>query len=946
MKSTIAFSLVLAGAFITVAPSHAADPVVLPNGLSITPGAVPHAVELALNPRVPGKPNLNLSQPVTTVLSPDGTRLLTSGFNKERGVKGGATNEYVFVYDTTVFPPRQLQALPVANSFCGLAWNPNGREFYVSGGVDDKIYVFNRSARGTFRRAAEVKLGHARGNGLTSNLPAPLNANAPKPMTAGIAVNQSGSLAVVANFYNDSITVIDLKTRTVRREVDLRPGVQNAAQTGQPGGTYPYWVAIRGDETAYVSSPRDREVVAVNLNDSTVVGRVQVTGQPNRIVLNRAGDTLFAAVDNADAVAMVDLKTNQVVANIGTTAPESMLPSANLPKGANPNSLVLSADERTLYVTNGGTNSVAVIDVNARRVRGLMPTGWYPGSISLSADGKNFFVAVGKSMPGPNKGWCRGDVKAAPIPDCAKQPNSYVYNLEEGSLLAAPLPAPAELAALTQVVAENNHFDVVKTRGLNPTIAALRRSIQHVIYVVKENRTYDQVLGDLEIGNGDSTITEFPEPLSPNHHALARNFVTLDNFLDSGEVSGVGWNWTVAARTTDYTEKTVPTNYAGRGFEYDWEGFNRNINVGIASMPERIRQQPLLNLNGATPDLNLLVGPADVAAPDSAAGDPGSGYIWDEAIRAGLTVRNYGFFCDPSYYEKANPAYLPISNAPFAEQKRQAVPGTRSLQSITDPYYRSFDMNASDFYQYKEWEREFDGYVQNRNLPNLSLVRLAHDHFGSFGTAANGINTPGIQMADNDYALGLLVEKVARSPYASNTLIFVIEDDAQDGPDHMDAHRSIAYVLGPHVKQGAVVSHRYNTVSMVRTIEAILGLEPSSLYAAAAEPMTEVFDLNQTTWSYTPIVPDILRNSTLPLPARTAANSLPQTPSVVAFAKDRRDAAWWQRQLGDMDFEVEDKLDTDEFNRELWLGMMGNKPYPKARNGVDLRAQRVKFWRN
>jgi YVTN family beta-propeller protein len=625
---------------------------------------------------------------------------------------------------------------------------------------------------------------------------------------------------------------------------------------------------------------------------------------------------------------------------ISVVAPSSVLPGANLPKGANPNSLILSPDEQTLYVTDGGTNAIAVVDVASSQVKGLIPTGWYPNSVSLSADGKYFYVANSKSMAGPNTGNCRADVKAPKIPDCARQANNYVYWLQKGSLLVAPVPGAVELDALTKQVAKNNRFDVVRTRLQDPVMEELRQHIQHVIYIVKENRTYDQVLGDLEAGNGDPSIAEFPEPLTPNHHALARNFVTLDNFLDSGEVSGVGWNWTVAARTTDYTEKTVPPNYAGRGFEYDWEAMNRNINIGIATLAERVKAQPLL---GSSPDPNLVPGTADIAAPDSASGEVGSGYLWDEALRAGKTVRNYGIYCDLSRYDnpKTNKGFIPISKTPFKDGIVQAIPSAKALQSMTDPYFRSFDQKDSDYFRFKEWEREFDGYVAQGNLPNLTLLRLAHDHFGDFKDALYGINTPGLEMTDNDYAVGLVAEKLSKSPYAGNTLIFIIEDDAQDGPDHVDAHRSIAYVVGPYVKQHAVVSERYTTVSMVRTMESILGLEPSGLYAAASAPMSEVFDLNQTSWTYTAKVPDLLRTSQLPLPAATAENSLPRTPDVLAYSKDRHSAAYWQKKLGDMDFDVEDKLDSARFNRELWKGMMGSKPYPKQRSGKDLSQNRV-----
>jgi len=945
MRSRYAFAAVLFSASLT--PVRGADPILLPNGLTITPAAVPHSTRIALNPHTAGRPNFTMGQAVTTALSPDGTQLLvlTSGYNRGPGALADFP-EYVFVYDVTAYPPRQVQAVPVPNSFCGLAWNPNGQEFYVSGGADDAVHVFSRRGLGYYHAAA-IALGHAHGNGLLSDAPAPASSEAPKPMVAGIAVNRSGTVAVAANFYNDSVSLVDLKSRAKTAELDLRPGVQDSSKTGVPGGEYPYWVAIGGDERAFVSSPRDREIAVVSLGARpAVTARIAVPGQPNRVLLNKAGDRLFAALDNADAVAVIDTGALKVLETIGVTAPADLLPGRNLPRGANPNSLALSPDEKTLYVTDGGTNAVAVVSLDAppgSRVTGLIPTGWYPNSVSVSADGGTLYVVNGKSMPGPNPGNCRGDARAPKIPDCSKQPYNYVLTLEKATLWSAPIPRGAELQALTNRVAENNHFAAVRAAIEDPLMARLRQHIKHVIYVVKENRTYDQVLGDLEKGDGDPSLAEFPEPVTPNHHALARNFVTLDNFLDSGEVSGVGWNWTVGGRTTDYTEKTVPVNYAGRGFEYDWEGANRNVNVGIGQLPERLKAQPLLQPDPRKPaDPNLLPGTADVAAPDSETGEAGSGYIWDEALRAGLTVRNYGTYCDPSRYAdpKTNLSYFPMSKTPFADKLEQAVPATKSLMDKTDLYYRGFDQNYSDFFLYREWEREFDQFAAQRNLPGLSLVRLAHDHFGDFGTALYGINTPALQISDNDYALGLLVQKVAHSPYANDTLIFVIEDDAQDGPDHVDAHRSIAYIAGPYVKQGAVVSERYTTVNMLRTIEAVLGLRPSSLYSAANPPMTEVFDLSQSNWTYSAAVPELLRATALPLPARAAAGPAPNAARLLAESRNRHNAAWWQKRLGGMDYDEEDKLDTPRFNRVLWKGLMGDLPYPTRRSGRNLRENR------
>jgi len=296
---------------------------------------------------------------------------------------------------------------------------------------------------------------------------------------------------------------------------------------------------------------------------------------------------------------------------------------------------------------------------------------------------------------------------------------------------------------------------------------------------------------------------------------------------------------------------------------YDYEGANRLVNIGIAAPGDRLQANPI------TPqDPNLLPGTADVAAPDSSEGDVGAGYLWDGALRAGLTVRNYGFYLDLVRYQL--PAPLDILNIPapvnpFAAGVVQAYPAKAALGPYTDPYFRGFDNTYPDFFRYQEWAREFDQFVANGNLPSLSLVRFMHDHTGNFDTARFGVNTPEAQVADNDYAVGLLLEHLAASPYADSTLVFVIEDDAQDGPDHVDAHRSTAYIAGPFVKQGAVVSTRYNTVNFVRTIKDVLGIDAFGINDGTAEPMADVFDLTQTDWDFTSKVPGILRNtSTLP----------------------------------------------------------------------------------
>ena len=529
------------------------------------------------------------------------------------------------------------------------------------------------------------------------------------------------------------------------------------------------------------------------------------------------------------------------------------------------------------------------------------------------------------SNTGPNPDACRDNLSIASGSSavCAAA-NQYSWQLTKAGFLTAPVPTRSELARLTRQVAQNIGMRWRLEDAKDALVmAAVRRRIKHVIYVVKENRTYDQVFGDLPRGNGDPSLAIL-SPFSPNHKKLAMDFVLLDNFHDSGTVSGDGWNWSTAGRANDYTQKTVAVNYGGRGFSYDWEGANRNVNVGLPGLAERQAQNP------AYPnDPNLLPGVADVAAPDSPGGEAGTGYLWDSALRAGLTIRNYGF------YVANQPVASSTFRTPFASGVPQSAPLNAALAPHTDLYFRGYDQTNADFWLYKEWEREFDQYVAGNNLPNLMFVRLPHDHFGNFGTAIDGVNTVETQMADNDYAVGLLVEKVANSIYRDSTLIFVVEDDAQNGGDHMDAHRSIGLVIGSFVKRGTVVSEHYTTVSMIRTIVDVLGMESPGLNDALAEPMAEIFNTKPQPWSYEAEVPPVLFSTQLPLPPQANA------AAGAAHARPLRSADYWARAMAEQNFEREDDLDPEAFNRALWIGLRGEGvPYPTIRHRRDMRHQR------
>lgn len=941
-----------------VKPGHFQEPpsleteAVLPTGMTITPMAAEGAMFVPLNPGLADFPAYVAGQPVTSVVSPDGKTLLvlTSGYNEMDDASGRRirrdSNENVFVFDISRDKPEQKQVLPVRNTFDGIAWNPNGKEFYVAGGVDDDVHVFAQDNGQWAEAMPEIKLGHKHGLGIDV-----------KPEAAGIGVTADGKKLVVANFENDSVSVVDVATHEKTAELDLRPGASDAKERGVAGGEFPFWVVTKGNDTAFVSSPRDRQIVVLDISGKPKVkARIKVPGEPGKMILDRAEKYLYAALATDDEVAMIDTTSNWVADVIDTTAPLSIYSNSSGLKGSNPNSLALSPDEKWLYVTNGGANSVALIEADSAAppqplispkgektrvvhlTSGLIPTGWYPSSVSVSADGKMLYVLDTKSVPGPNPGACRNTTSIARggLDRCYAQ-NEYILQLNKGGFEALPVPEADALASLTKQVAQNDHYVSDSQRAANEKkMEFLHEHIQHVIYIIKENRTYDQVLGDLPEGNGDPKLTVVGKAISPNHHALAQQFVDLDNFDCSGDVSGEGWNWSTAARASDVVENTYPINYADRGLTYDYEGENRNINVGIASPAARRKDNP------ETPaDDNLLPGTNDVDAPDGPGGDAGTGYLWDAALRAHLTLRNYGFFLEGGRYggRRGTKGIIPVIRDPYKTKTRVAFPDKAALMTVTDPYFRGFDLALPDYWRLQEWKREFDGYVKSGKMPNLELVRLMRDHFGDFGAAIDGTGTVEDEMADNDYAIGKLIEDVAHSPFAKSTVIFIVEDDAQNGPDHVDAHRSPALIAGAYVKQGAVVSTHYDTVNVLRTIEDILGMKPMGINDAVAEPMADVFTTEEKPWTYTASVADVLRSTQLPIGKASAGGGA----SVQSgnYAKPKHDAAYWAARTKGMDFSVEDHVDAEKFNRIIWEGLAGKDvAYPTARDGRNLRKNR------
>jgi YVTN family beta-propeller protein len=536
----------------------------------------------------------------------------------------------------------------------------------------------------------------------------------------------------------------------------------------------------------FVSCERDGAVVVIK---DGVAGAPIITGaNPSRLTVSADGKSLYVANGGSDTVSEIDVASESLKRTI-LLRPASM---RNLPIST---PLAVATGEGVLYVACGDLNAVAVVNATNGQLKGLIPTGWYPSAVAVH--GGSLFVASAKGVEalhpngkptGPAGAW-----------------GKYPPNIIEGTVSKIDIGgAMANLSKLSVLVLENDRLSSRPLGLKNP-------GITHVIYVIKENRTYDQVFGDIKEANGDASLVMFGADVTPNQHALARRFTLLDNFYDCAEVSADGWNWSTSGMVNEFTARNVVNNYSGRWPNYDFEGTN----------------------SGFAPDLEGLT---DVATA------PG-GYLWDNAAKHHVSYRNYGFFVRGMKATRGTPVQM--------EGRKKA------LQDHTDASFPDFDMNFADSDLWKridksaraqkktfgsfgsvsrfdEWKREFDSFVHDGNMPALQLVRLPRDH--TSGTAA-GQWSPRAMVADNDFAVGKLVEAVSHSPFWKTTAICILEDDAQSGFDHVDCDRSIALVITPYMERGRHDSRFYNTDSMLRTMELLLGLPPMNGFDATSDPI-------------------------------------------------------------------------------------------------------------
>jgi DNA-binding beta-propeller fold protein YncE len=764
----------------------------LPTGLRLDPVGTQH--------------DLRAAMPLTMVLAPGGRSLvLSSAGYREPGLD---------VVDRRT--GAMTQSLPQTAAFLGLAFAPDGSTLFTSGANQDVVYRYTW-ANDRAALADSIVLAPK----------APDTAGTRYP--AGLAVSPDGSRLYVAENVADSLALIDLGGKRIVQRL--------------PTGHLPYAVAVAPDGRVYVSNWGEETVSVFRDSAGTLYdrGRIVVGRHPSALLLNHDGSRLFVACASTDRVSVVDTRRRHVVTELLDPPP------AGPAEGSTPNALALSSDETRLFVAEADANAVAVFDLlpetsnvsGARgndRLAGRIPVGWYPTAVIVAGD--TLLVGNGKgrgTVANP-----QGPQPFLPPERRATAEAQYTLSLLRGTLTVAPVvrATPDELAALTTRVTRANGWDQAAAAQHYPPI-------EHVIYIIRENRTYDQVLGDERQGDGDTTLVFFGRNVTPNAHALAQRFGLYDRFFVNAEVSNQGHDWSTAAYVTDYREKTTPPEYADK------------------------RQAKNESDEGED------------------AAEPANGHLWNLAQRAGISYRNYGEFLDP---DTDRPGYY--------------TTGKPYLASHSHPTFPSFDMKIPDQVRADVWLEEFTRHVQRGNLPALETMHLPRDHTAG---GRPGFNTPRAMAADNDLALGRIVEAVSHSAYWRSTVIFVLEDDAQSGPDHVDSHRAPVLVISPWARGGVI--HRFaNTTDVLKTIEEMLHLESMSQFDHFGRALRDVWRDRPDLTPYTVIRPTI------------------------DLAEVNPDSGKQARASSKFNLEVPDAIDDDAFNRVLWSIEKGeHTPYPGAR---------------
>ncbi len=729
---------------------------------------------------------------------------------------------------------KEIGRVPVADGWLGLTFSPDGTRVYVGGGSKYGIYEFSFSADGQLKPIRLIEIAPGAKPGASDFI-------------GDVAVSADGRTIFAADLYHDSVAVVE---------------VQSGRVTGRyKAGRRPYRILLNPDGKSYfVSSWADGTVYWYESRTGSEITRLRLGPHTTDMVWSdrKAGDTgspwkhrLFVAASNTNLVFVAgvsDSNTMQVLEtlNVGMTARQ--------PAGMTPSGLALSADQQRLMVACSDANVVAVADISEERSRleGFVPSGWYPTAARVLPDGR-LLILNGRGVASyPSR--LTGPAPA--IPNEGDPRRDYVANMQTGTLsVVRPLTDEAldgyTKAAFSLSPYRDSQLDPSELVGNSVLYSKPGQPspIEHVLYIVKENRTYDQVFGKIGKGNGDPSLTLFDESAAPNHYKLAREFVLFDNFYTNADVSADGHNWAMAGIAPDYTQKMWPNEYGHRSPYYGFEG-------------------------------------------GEPANSPPAGYIWSNAVNAELSVRNYGEFVENK--KQAGADGIQVDHV-----------GDPSLRGITNMRYRGFDLDYPDVERARVFLSDLKEFEQSGNMPRLMIVRLGNDHTNG---ATAGKLSPISLFADNDYALGLIVEGVSKSRFWAKTAIFAIEDDAQNGPDHVDSHRSVMLAVSPYTRRGMVDSSMYNQSSIMRTMELILGLRPMTQFDAAARPLTAAFGATPSSETYTAEKPRVSLTQRNPAGSTAALRS------------------------GRLDFRDADRADDDELNDILWAAIKGTPAPPPVRS--------------
>lgn len=736
--------------------------------------------------------------------------------------------------------------------YFGLRFGPTAggvTPLYVAHGSLDRITIHNLSSDGKLSGAVKT---------IENRRPGLAGAGMPH-FQAGLALSSDGTRLYAVNNqtfalsnFEGSLSVFETATGK-REKIVALPGYPLDAVTLTKGS--------KKDTKVYVSSERDGVVAVVDVSTLSVVRKIRTGDNPTHLLLNADQTRLFVSNSGSDTVSVIDTNTDSVIDTLSVRPTEQR----GLP-GASPLGMGLSPDEKTLYVALSDLDSIGVVDLVKKNLRGLIPIGWYPTAVYCS--GPKLIATIGKGQRPVNPNTIESYIKNNPGP--GKDPRGNLQGVdtgpnirfnERGLVTALPVPNEKELVAMTQRAVENNRLPQIP--AIARQSATLNPGIKHVIYIVKENRTYDQFYGDFPQGNGDKSLHLYGDDVVPNQRALAKRFVLLDNFYANAEMSADGWSWTTAGMASEYVHRNAQWDYSGRDRNYDYEGQN----------------------NGSPTD---AIGIRNV-------NDPAGGYLWDACLRAKVEFRNYGF-----YIAAGVPIKTP-SGKPIAEDNSITM---KAFAGRTALDFRMFDGNFADSdawerhqlswpnqrkvwgtppsnSRFEAWNRDYQRLLKSGSVPRLMMVRFGNDHTN--GTAPNSAS-PSAMLADNDYAVGQLVEAVSKGPLWKSTAIIIVEDDAQGGFDHVDGHRSICLVISPFVERNRLDSRFYNTDSALRTVLDLLGLAPYNQYLATANPLRVFSRRPANIESYTAILP----------PKKTFTVNTPQSyraaDSAVLFQMDHEES--------------------------------------------------------